>query len=113
MGRVREDTETVYRPGRYRSPSRRVTIVAPPQDDGLRTDVATPTLPRAQTPPAAGAAGAAAPVPAPEAVAPGGAPLVVWSGRLLGWLTVFLAAGAVLGFGPAVASLAVGRTALL
>jgi hypothetical protein len=74
--------------------------------------VATPTLPRAQTPDAAGAAGAAGPAPRREAAPPGGAPLASWTERLLGWLVLTLAAVGVLGFGPAVASLAVGRTAL-
>ena len=76
--------------------------------------MATPTLPRAQPPEAAGAAGAAGPAPLRPAArsSDAGGPLAPWAERLLGWLVVALAAAGVLGFGPAVASLAVGRTAL-
>ena len=73
--------------------------------------MATPTLPRAQPPDAAGAAGPAPLRPAAPSPDAGGA-LAHRAERLLGWLVVALAAAGVLGFGPAVASLAVGRTAL-
>ncbi len=69
--------------------------------------MATPTLPRPQTP------GAAGPAPARETAPSGGAPpRPTWPERLLDWLVVALAAAGVVGFGPAVASLVVGRTAL-